>query len=175
MAPRVQRIVPRHFFGRASLRSLIVVADRAPPKFRIGAGNATGIGRLPIGIDMSVVRGDAGQMRRRLSGREPLRARVIGLTDAANLAVRPGLFGDPLGHFVEIALFAAALILIFATGTAGAAHVHMQIGVAVLVVIADGTEFLNRIDRNRRQAVIVEAIGRSGEQGGGRARGFRHV
>src|SRR5271170_6281878 len=59
-----------------------------------------------IEVDAAVVCGDAGQGRMRLNGHEPLRNAIIGLPDAADLARRPRLAGDPVDDFVMIALLA---------------------------------------------------------------------
>src|SRR5262249_31826932 len=130
------------------------------------AGNATVIGAGAVKIGQAVVRGDTGKRRRRKRGHKPLQHAEIGLADAADLAVAPGLSANPFNDVVKILLLAPAEKFKFAAGTATTAHVHVDIRVALLDVPLDRAGLAPEKLRARGKAFFIEPIGRCTEKGG---------
>src|SRR5512138_2252118 len=130
--------IPRQHLRRAA-RGILV--QRPQLAVIPGAGelarNAAGIRDAGIGIDQPVIWRDTGEVRRVLRRHEPLRHRVIGLPDAADLAVRPWLLRHPLDHIEEVGLLLAVEESILPARTARAAHIHMDEGITVIEVPLD--------------------------------------
>src|SRR5262249_19312643 len=99
-----------------------------------------------------------------LDGHEPLRHRIVRLTDAADFAVGPRLHRYPFNRIVEVALLDLVEEMVFAYGPPGAGDIHVQEGIAVVDIPADRSRLAPQIHRISRRVVIVEAIGRCREE-----------
>ena len=104
-------------------------------------------------------RGRAGSSRH-----QPLRHGVIGLSDAADAAVAPGLAGHPGDQLDVILLLGAIHESEFALGAARAAHVCVHIGVALPHVPFDRPGLAPEKQRKGRHGVELVLVGRGGKQ-----------
>src|SRR6185369_9829282 len=95
--------------------------------------------------------------------------------EAPHLAVRPGLPGDPLDRVVEVVLFVRAEQLELAPRLAAAAHIHMDVRIALLYVEFDRPGFAPQELRTRGQHVVVVTVRRSSEKGRKTAGGFGSI
>src|SRR5436305_8875938 len=102
------------------------------------------------------MRPETGERRRRHRAHEPLQHAEIGLTDAAHLAVAPGLRAYPFDHIVKIVLIVAAEKVEAAAGAPAAAHVHLNEGVAVLGIEIDRPRLAPEKLRTGGENVVVE-------------------
>src|SRR3984893_886134 len=100
-------------------------------------------------------------MRRILNTHEPLRHAVVGLADAAHLAVRPELASDPLDNVVEVVLLSAAKEFKLSLGNSSSADIGMHVSVAFVHIPLDRPSFAPEKKRRRRKNVIVVPIGRA--------------
>ena len=133
------------------------------------------IDRGAVGIVQSVEGGDAGERRRLLDRHPPLRHAEIGLADAADLAVRPGLMAEPFDHVIEVALLGAVQEAELAARPAAAAYVHVGIDIAVAKVEIDRPGLAPQELRARGERIVVVAVGRGREHRWKRPLPFRHV
>ena len=115
--------------GRAVL---VVGAQARVPDRAVAAINPAVIVRAAVLIDQPVIRRDAGEPRRRVGRHQPLRHRVIRLADAADAAVAPRLLDDPGNELEIVLLLVQPHELELALGLARAAHVGVDVGVALL-------------------------------------------
>ena len=72
VAAGLKRVIVWDLARRAGFWILVQIANQIPPADGIVAGNAAGVSRRVIGIDVAVVRCDACEMRRMLRCHEPL-------------------------------------------------------------------------------------------------------
>src|SRR3979411_1340071 len=110
---------------------------RIVPEVEEFSGDAARKRRSPIDVDQPVIGRDAFQMRWTLDRHEPLHHRVVGLPDAADIAVGPRLRGDPFNGVVEVVLLDLVKETVFAAGPPGAAHIHVQERIAMVDVPRD--------------------------------------
>jgi hypothetical protein len=95
---------------------------------------------------------------------QPLRHGVVGLADAADAAVAPGLPRDP-GDQLDIVLLLGEIHEgEFTFGTTRAAHVGVHIGVALLDVPFDRSGLAPEKQREGRHGVELVLVGRGREQ-----------
>src|SRR5262249_58813102 len=147
--------------------------DLIVPEAEERAWNSARKCRVSVDIDQSVIGRNAFQMRWILDRHEPLRHRVVGLTDAADISVGPRLYCYPFNSVVEVALLDLVKETIFAFGSAGASHVHVHERIAMVDIPADRSRLAPQINRIRRCVVVVEAIGRCYEEQRGTPTAFR--
>ena len=117
------------------------------------------IGARSLNIGKTVMSGDAFECRRRYRTEEPLQHAVIGLADAADIAVAPGLTCNPfdhVDHVLHIVVVEKAKLAAEATRTT---HVHVHINVALAEVKIDRAGFAPQKLRACGQAVVIEPIG----------------
>src|SRR6516164_202724 len=69
------------------------------------AFDPAGESHVPVRIVQAVISAETSKMRWVLNSHEPLQHAVIGLADAPNLAIRPGLLSDPFDDVVQVLLF----------------------------------------------------------------------
>ena len=139
------------------------------------AENAALINRGAVWIVQAVERGDAGERRRLLDRHPPLRHAEIGLADAADLAVRPGLAAEPFDDVVKVFLLVAVEQAEFAARLAAAADVHVGVDVTVLQIKLDRAGFAPEELRRGRQRIVVVAVRRRRQQHRKPALALRHV
>ena len=128
------------------------------------ARDAAGVAGGAVGIVEAVVGAEARERRRLHDAHPPLRHAEVRLADAADLAVRPRLCRDPLDHVVEVALLVRAEELEVAARLPRAAHVHMDVRVALLDVELDRPGLAPEKLRAGGKRVVVVAVGRCGEE-----------
>ena len=142
----------------------VVDAQVAVPVRAVAAIDAAVIVRAAVLVDEAVIRRDAGEAGRVQGRHQPLRHGVIGLTDAADLAVAPALARDPGDQLDIVLLLDRIHEAELALGAAGAAHVGVHIGVAVLDVPLDRAGLAPQEQRIGRHGVELVLVGRGREQ-----------
>ena len=115
-------------------------------------------------VDQPVVGRDAGEAGRVACRHQPLRHGVIGLADAADAAVAPGLLCDPGDQLDVVLLLGGIHESEFAFGAARTAHVRMHIGVALRHVPFDRAGLAPEKQRKGGHAVELVLVGRGREQ-----------
>src|ERR1700683_1704983 len=103
--------------------------------------NSALIDRSAVRVIQPVESGNAGERRRLLNRHPPLRHAEIGLSDAADLAVRPGLAAKPFDDVVKVSLLVAVEQAEFAAGLAATADVHVSVDITVLQIKLDRAGF----------------------------------
>ena len=152
---------------------LIVGAQRGVPDRAIRAVDAAVIIRAAILVDQAVIRRDAGEAGRVVGRHQPLRHGVIGLADAADAAVAPRLLHDPVDQLDVVLLLVKPHEFELAFGAARAAHVGMDIGVALADIPFDRPGFAPQEQRIGGHVVHLVLIRRGGKQR--RESGLRRV
>jgi len=155
-AGEISVLVARRAARRIKVDEAVLVPPVAAEEI---AGDATVMRAGAIRVGQSIMRAETGQRRRRLRAHEPLHHTEIGLADATDFLVRPGLRADPFDHVVEVVLLTPAEEFELSAGAAAAAHVHVHVGVALLDVPFDRPGLAPEELRARGQAVVVETIG----------------
>ena len=115
-------------------------------------------------VDEPVIGRDAGKAGRIPGRHQPLCHGVVGLADAADAAIAPGLPRDPPDQLDIVLLLVAIHEGEFAFGTPRAAHVGVHIGIALLHVPFDRSGLAPEKQREGRHAVELVLVGRGREQ-----------
>ena len=154
---------------------LVVGAQRRVPDRAVAAVDAAVVVRSAILVDEAVVGRDAGEPRRVVGRHQPLRHRVVRLADAADAAVAPALLDDPGDHFEIVLLLVETHEFEFAFGTARAAHVGVDIGVALADVPFDRAGLAPQEQRIGWHIIHLVLVGRGRKQRRETACGVRPV
>ena len=128
-----------------------------------GVEDAAGIAGVAVEIAGGVALADAAQMRRLRRGGEILAPAPVGIADHADIAVAPGLRGDPFDQVVAVAALLVVEPAPLALRAAGAARLRDHMHVAVRHVEAGGAGF-DGVAPLRRLLLDVLGIRRQRQQ-----------
>ena len=154
---------------------LIVGAQVGVPGRTVAAENAAVIVGAAVLVDEPVVGRDAGEAGRVARRHQPLRHGVVGLADAADAAVAPGLSRDPGDQLDIVLLLGGIHESEFAFGAPRAAHVRMHIGVTLSDIPFDRAGLAPEKQRKGRHAVELVLVGRGREQSRRPSLGLRPI
>jgi hypothetical protein len=90
--------------GRMAIDDAVLISPIAAEEI---AKDPALINRGAVRVVQAIESGDTGERRRFRNRHPPLQHAEIGLTDAADFAVRPRLAAEPFDHVVEILLLVA--------------------------------------------------------------------
>ncbi len=167
LGDRADEVEPHRGAPALARRAMLVVgAQRRVPVRTVAAENPAVVVRAAVLVDEPVIRRDAGKPRRIERRHQPLRHGVVGLPDATDAAVAPGLPRDPGDQLDIILLLGAVHEAELALGLSGAAHVGMHIGVALFDVPFDRPGLAPEEQRVGRHRVELELIRRACKQRG---------